>query len=88
MPRFQAFHTWLPSCCPCGTKVNRGWLLRSVADIAVLFRRALYRAVGTENAAVTWLGSKQGMTARALVKELAGVDWHSLALRKTADRTN
>jgi hypothetical protein len=28
------------------------------------------------------------MTARALVKELAGVDQHGFALRETADRTN
>ena len=32
--------------------------------------------------------AQQGVTARAFVKELAGVDRHGLALRETADRTN
>jgi hypothetical protein len=49
--------------------------------------RTHHRAVGTEYTAIPGLGPKQGFTAGALVKELAGIGRHRLLLLAAALRT-
>jgi hypothetical protein len=54
-------------------KIDRMWL---TAALPHLDRRARYRAVGTEYAAIAWLWHEVFPTALAVVKEPAGVLRH------------
>ena len=60
----------------------------ATAPTLLLDRRALYRSKGTEYAAVTGIGAKQGRAIDALIIELASVYWHSLLSGKAAMRTS
>ena len=53
---------------------------------ARLHRRALHRAVGTEDTTITRLGLQQDAAVRALIEILAGVLGHDLEVRVSAGR--
>lgn len=47
----------------------------------------MYRPIGAEHAAIAGLGAQKAAAVRALVKELAGIGWHSLDFFCRAIRT-
>ena len=53
---------------------------------ALLHRRALHRAVGTEDTTITRLGLQQDAAVRALIEILAGIHGHDLEVRVSAGR--
>src|SRR5215211_9074140 len=63
------------------------WLLRVPGSPERLTGRTRNRAVGAEHAAVAWLGLQLCSAPGAFIKELTGVGWHGLRLRKSAMRT-
>lgn len=63
--------------------------LRSRAASALLLDgRTLYRAEGTENAAVARIGAHEDLTVAALVEELASVRGHAFLFGESAMRAH